>query len=162
MWMERWSCWTPCLRDILVGATMCVTGDDLGDLGADQEGGEPMAARRKRRPVPAADPDSPQFTRRIEDFSCEHCGQTVRGNGYTNHCPYCLHSKHVDINPGDRASNCGGLMMPIVAGIERDQYFLVQLCQKCGHGHKNKAGPRDDRAVILRYFGRPIPPTSRR
>ena len=43
------------------------------------------------------------FTRKVEDFTCEHCGREVHGNGYTNHCPHCLHSKHVDVNPGDRA-----------------------------------------------------------
>jgi len=26
-----------------------------------------------------------KFTRRIEDFRCEHCGRQVHGNGYTNH-----------------------------------------------------------------------------
>ena len=29
----------------------------------------------------------------------------MKGNGYTNHCPKCLWSKHVDINPGDRGAN---------------------------------------------------------
>ena len=54
-----------------------------------------------------------RFSRRTEDFTCEHCGTKVKGNGYTNHCPQCLYSKHVDINPGDRLSDCGGLMEPI-------------------------------------------------
>lgn len=36
------------------------------------------------------------FTRVIEDFICENCGTEVKGNGYTNHCPKCLWSKHVD------------------------------------------------------------------
>ena len=41
------------------------------------------------------------FTRNIEDFTCEHCGATVKGNGYTNHCPMCLWSKHVDVDQGE-------------------------------------------------------------
>ena len=55
-------------------------------------------------------------------------------------------------------------MEPIAAGIERDQYFIVQRCEKCGHAHKNKVAPRDDQAIVLLYFGRPIPniPPSRR
>jgi hypothetical protein len=70
----------------------------------------------------------------------------------------------VDISPGDRAADCQGLMEPIAAGIERDQYFIVQRCEKCGHAHKNKVAPRDDQAIVLLYFGRPIPniPPSRR
>ena len=45
-----------------------------------------------------------------EEFICENCGKHVPKLGYTcrNHCPYCLHSKHVDINPGDRAETCHG------------------------------------------------------
>ena len=98
-----------------------------------------------------------RFTRRVEDFSCEHCGREVRGNGYTNHCPYCLHSKHVDVNPGDRAAECGGLMAPVAAGMERDRYFVVQRCVRCGHQRRNRTVAADDRAVVLSYFGRPIP-----
>ena len=39
-----------------------------------------------------------------EEFVCEHCGKLVPKLGYScrNHCPHCLHSKHVDKNPGDR------------------------------------------------------------
>ena len=38
-----------------------------------------------------------------EDFICENCGKDVEKSSYTarDHCPYCLYSKHVDINPGD-------------------------------------------------------------
>lgn len=36
-----------------------------------------------------------------EEFICENCGHKVQRLGYScrNHCPYCLYSKHVDINP---------------------------------------------------------------
>jgi len=105
----------------------------------------------------AADGPSRRFSRTVEDFTCEHCGRGMRGNGYTNHCASCLYSKHVDVSPGDRASGCGGLMSPVAAGIERDRYFIVQCCQTCGHLHRNKTSHRDDRAVVLQYFGRPIP-----
>lgn len=49
-----------------------------------------------------------KFQRTTENFVCEKCGFIVEGNGYTNHCPNCIWSKHVDIHPGDRASLCGG------------------------------------------------------
>ena len=41
------------------------------------------------------------FTEIDESFICENCGKKVEKLGYScrNHCPYCLHSKHVDINP---------------------------------------------------------------
>lgn len=50
-----------------------------------------------------------KFTEIDEEFICENCCKEVSKLGYScrNHCPYCLHSKHVDINPGDRAEECG-------------------------------------------------------
>ena len=49
-------------------------------------------------------------------FTCEHCGREVvplTSGSYRNHCPFCLYSKHVDALPGDRMSECGGLMEPV-------------------------------------------------
>ncbi len=49
-------------------------------------------------------------------FICLHCYNTVHAvtNGsYRNHCPFCLFSRHVDHNPGDRLNTCHGLMRPI-------------------------------------------------
>ncbi|MEK7061411.1 MAG: RNHCP domain-containing protein, partial [Patescibacteria group bacterium] len=43
------------------------------------------------------------FVKKIEDFVCKVCGTKVKGTGYTNHCPNCLYSLHVDEEvPGDR------------------------------------------------------------
>jgi len=95
------------------------------------------------------DSSTPRFTRYIEDFTCEHCGAVVKGNGYTNHCPRCLWSKHVDINPGDRAATCGGLMEP--AGIEGsgDRQAIVHRCVVCGYEKRNRTAPEDDFDAIL-------------
>ncbi len=84
-----------------------------------------------------------QFTRRTEDFTCEVCGTLVKGNGYTNHCPICLSSKHVDVNPGDRASTCQGIMDATGLEIKNGGYVITQTCRKCGHIRKNKSAPND-------------------
>ncbi|MCR4325678.1 MAG: RNHCP domain-containing protein, partial [Patescibacteria group bacterium] len=89
------------------------------------------------------------FQRTIEDFTCGHCGAHVVGDGYTNHCPKCLWSKHVDVNPGDRAAQCGGLMKPIAVEGSSPHYSLVQRCELCGHTKRNAADPSDDTAVLL-------------
>ncbi len=49
-----------------------------------------------------------KFTKIDEEFICENCGNKIEKLGYTcrNHCPTCLHSKHVDVNPGDRQEEC--------------------------------------------------------
>ena len=49
-----------------------------------------------------------------DTFTCRVCGRLVvpeaAGSGHRNHCPNCLSSLHVDEEPGDRASDCGGVM----------------------------------------------------
>jgi uncharacterized CHY-type Zn-finger protein len=90
-----------------------------------------------------------KFSRHIEDFVCGHCGHEVKGNGYTNHCPKCLYSKHVDIDPGDRAETCQGLMEPIWVEKKKDKYVITHRCVICGHQKKNKVSPEDDFDVLV-------------
>lgn len=90
------------------------------------------------------------FERRIEDFTCEKCGTAVTGDGYTNHCPQCLHSKHVDINPGDRAATCGGLMEPVaVEGSTGEGYKIRHRCVQCGHEFRVSVASNDSQAVLI-------------
>ena len=55
-----------------------------------------------------------------ESFTCKACGHLVTpeeaGTQHRNHCPNCLSSLHVDIEPGDRASDCGGVMEQLPYG----------------------------------------------
>lgn len=88
------------------------------------------------------------FIKRLENFICGQCGKAVAGDGYTNHCPHCLYSRHVDIHPGDRAAECGGLMMPV--GLERRHGAdrIIHRCLECQHQNPNRVGKDDDLAVI--------------
>jgi rubrerythrin len=95
------------------------------------------------------------FTRVIENFICGHCGASVIGNGYTNHCPKCLWSKDVDIDPGDRKSSCGGLMEPIAGMIEDGKEVIVHRCVKCGKEKKNKVWPDDSFDAFVLISKRP-------
>jgi hypothetical protein len=85
---------------------------------------------------------SRKFTVINESFICEQCGVQVEPlaqGSCRNHCPACFYSKHLDINPGDRAANCGGLLEPV--GIEdhkKKGYMIIHRCQTCGHTGKNK------------------------
>ncbi len=90
-----------------------------------------------------------RFERNIEDFVCENCGSNVTGNGYTNHCPSCLHSKHVDINPGDRQSNCKGMMEPIAVEPTSKGYTITFRCTQCGATKRNKSAEGDDFEKLL-------------
>ncbi len=84
------------------------------------------------------------FTKIVESFICENCGYEVEGNGYTNHCPKCFYSKHVDINPGDRACNCGGLMKPIEILQKNGEFVILHKCLRCGFKRKNRVTEEDD------------------
>ena len=95
---------------------------------------------------------SASFIRVTEDFICEHCGREVHGNGYTNHCPYCLWSKHVDVTPGDRASRCGGMMKPVEIQIKKGERVIVHECVKCGYRKPNKSAENDDFDAILKIM----------
>ncbi|MDB4939746.1 MAG: hypothetical protein JWO40_171 [Candidatus Doudnabacteria bacterium] len=91
-----------------------------------------------------------KFTRKIENFTCEHCNNLVKGDGYTNHCPNCLYSKHVDINPGDRASSCGGLMKPVQVFLKNGEYVIKHQCTICGYEKNNKTSPNDNFEKLLK------------
>ena len=87
-----------------------------------------------------------------EEFICENCGKKVPKLGYScrNHCPYCLHSKHVDINPGDRAEICRGDLEPIEIEINNKKgYVIIFKCKKCGAIRKNKAAEDDNMEEII-------------
>ncbi|HVJ55820.1 MAG TPA: RNHCP domain-containing protein [Aliidongia sp.] len=89
-----------------------------------------------------------KFQRKIEDFTCARCGHQVTGNGYTNHCPACLYSKHVDIAPGDRAAECGGLMRPIGSELRAGRYFVIHECTRCGLTRPNRIADDEMPALI--------------
>lgn len=95
-----------------------------------------------------------KFQRRRENFTCVHCGFPAQGNGYTNHCPECLWSQHVDVNPGDRAAHCRGSMEPVGLTIKRGTYILVHRCTECGITKKNKAAKNDRFDALLRLGGK--------
>jgi len=90
------------------------------------------------------------FKRVDEDFKCEKCGFAVTGNGYTNHCPQCLWSKHVDRTPGDRAATCRGLMEPVDVSLEKGEKILLHRCVTCGYEKRNKAAPDDNFDELLK------------
>ena len=67
-----------------------------------------------------------------------------------DHCPFCLHSKHVDINPGDRSENCHGDLEPVGLEISNKKgYVIIFKCKKCGAIRKNKAAEDDNMDLII-------------
>ena len=98
-----------------------------------------------------------RFAKTDEGFFCAHRGKWVPPLGYSsrNHCPFCLWSLHVDINPGDRLSECGGLMEPVSAEPDAKKgYVITHRCVKCGAVRRNRAAlsgeQSDDILKIIR------------
>ena len=90
------------------------------------------------------------FQRKKENFICAHCGFSVTGTGYTDHCPRCLWSKHCDINPGDRSCSCQGMMEPKEIETTGDRYIINYKCVKCGFKHRVKASQDDNLDEIIK------------
>ncbi len=101
--------------------------------------------------------ENKRFTKNDSGFICANCGKHVEPLSYTsrNHCPFCLYSLHLDVNPGDRQSDCGGLMEPVSALPDsKNGFIIIHRCTKCGKLMRNKAAygakvqPDDSRKLI--------------
>ena len=102
--------------------------------------------------------DSKRFKVIDEPFKCEVCDKEVKPLGYSSrdHCPYCLSSKHVDINPGDRLEVCRGILKPVAIEKFKDNYKIIYKCEKCGKIRKNIMAKDDDFDMILTIMANPI------
>ena len=89
-----------------------------------------------------------------ESFLCDYCGKKVKKLGYTarDHCPYCLCSKHVDINPGDRSETCHGKLTPKELEKHKNTYKIIYECAKCHKIVKNIMANDDDFDNLLKII----------
>ncbi len=88
-----------------------------------------------------------------EEFICENCCKKIKPLGYSfrNHCNYCLHSKHVEINPGYREETCQGILEPIrVEPDSKKGYIIIFKCKKCGAIRRNKAAKDDNIDLLIK------------
>ena len=90
-------------------------------------------------------------------FECLHCGAAVEAGGrpVRDHCPACLRSQHVDVVPGDRASDCQGILDPIGAQQRSGAWVIRYQCRSCGHLQNNRAHPGDDPALLAKVSALP-------
>jgi len=96
-----------------------------------------------------------------EWFQCIHCGQQVvpetYGTEHRNHCPWCLWSKHLDDQPGDRAADCGGAMEPVAVWVRRGgEWAIIHRCKRCGDFHSNRIAGDDHEVLLLSLAFRPL------
>lgn len=94
-----------------------------------------------------------KFAKNDHGFTCANCNAQVLKLGTTSrdHCTQCLYGLHVDINPGDRANNCRGLLKPIsVTTDTRKGYVIHYECVTCGKRINNKSATDDNFEEVLR------------
>jgi DNA-directed RNA polymerase subunit RPC12/RpoP len=108
----------------------------------------------------------PQMKKKEKKFRCLGCGRWVSlkavGTRQRNHCPFCLRSKHVDLEKaGDRKSKCGKEMEPIGLTFKRagkDKYgkprqgelMVVHQCVGCGKISLNRISGDDNSRAVLK------------
>lgn len=85
-----------------------------------------------------------------EAFVCLQCNENVPLGSIMirDHCPYCLFGVHLDNIPGDRAANCGGLMIPFEMEVRSSQAWLLYRCTLCKQNFRVRTHPDDDLSVF--------------
>lgn len=105
-----------------------------------------------------------------ETFICRVCGTKVMPDGagsqHRNHCPVCLSSVHLDIQPGDRLADCNGIMEPIAVWVRKNgEWAIIHRCKKCGALSSNRIAADDNMinliALALKPIAQPAFPTER-
>ena len=94
-------------------------------------------------------------------FTCKVCGRPVgsqgAGSSHRNHCPNCLSSLHVDQEPGDRASDCGGIMEPIGVWVRKNgEWAVIHRCRRCGQLSSNRVAADDNPMKLMSIAMKPL------
>ena len=98
---------------------------------------------------------------RDESFICRNCGYPVvpagAGSDHRNPCPNCLCSVHLDIEPGDRESDCGGLMEPVAVWVRKNgEWAIIHRCRRCGAFSSNRVAADDNPVKLMSIAMKPI------
>ena len=96
-----------------------------------------------------------------DSFTCKVCGRLVTpdaaGTEHRNHCPNCLSSLHVDIEPGDREADCGGIMEPIAVWVRgKGEWAIIHRCRRCGALSSNRVAADDNPMKLMSIALKPL------
>lgn len=94
-------------------------------------------------------------------YRCKICGRLVTpqnaGSNHRNHCPNCLSSLHVDIEPSDRASDCGGIMEPVAVWVRKGgEWAIIHRCKRCGNLSSNRVAADDNPMKLMSIAMKPL------
>lgn len=96
-----------------------------------------------------------------DSFTCKVCGRPVvsagAGSEHRNHCPNCLSSLHLDIEPGDREADCGGIMDPVGVWVRKNgEWAIIHRCRSCGHLSSNRVAADDNPMKLMSIAMKPL------
>ena len=96
-----------------------------------------------------------------DSFACKVCGRLMTpgnaGSDHRNHCSNCLCSLHVDIEPGDRAAVCGGIMEPVAVWVRKGgEWAIIHRCRRCGVLSSNRSAADDNPMKLMSIALRPL------
>lgn len=96
-----------------------------------------------------------------DSFTCKICGRLVvsagAGSDHRNHCPNCLASLHVDVEPGDRAADCGGIMEPVGVWVRKGgEWAVIHRCRRCGSLSSNRVAADDNPMKLMSIALKPL------
>jgi len=101
--------------------------------------------------------NSATFTQNNQAFVCAACGCGVppHPSSSRDHCTRCLTGLHVDVNPGDRMNDCGGMLTPIGLQTRGGKTKIVYRCERCGARVFNVVAPDDNAERITELAAMP-------
>ena len=90
-------------------------------------------------------------------ISCNFSDVLHAGSDHRNHCPNCLSSLHVDEEPGDRASDCGGIMEPVAVWVRKGgEWAIIHRCKRCGKLSSNRVAADDNPMKLMSIAMKPL------
>ena len=71
--------------------------------------------------------------------------------------PTALSSLHVDEEPGDRASDCGGIMEPVAVWVRKGgEWAIIHRCKRCGKLSSNRVAADDNPMKLMSIAMKPL------
>ena len=87
-----------------------------------------------------------------DSFTCRVCGRLVVPEAAGS-----AHRNHVDKEPGDRASDCGGIMGPIGVWVRKGgEWAVIHRCRRCGKLSSNRTAADDNPMKLMSVALRPL------
>ena len=84
-----------------------------------------------------------------DSFTCKVCGRLVVAAG--------AGSLHVDMEPGDRGSDCGGIMDAVGVWVRKNgEWAIIHRCRRCGHFSSNRVAADDNPMKLMSIAMKPL------